>query len=120
MSNIPNIIRPAMGVSIPWQPPNFAAVRDVPMTIVSDLTPWLETAANRYLEPIASAKLGLNMYEDCEPVQLWPDASDSEVEAVIQAVYRQVLCRSLFARWRCLRCMYGYLWSLVLGRVPLS
>ena len=36
-------------------------------------------------------RLGTSLFEETEPVELWPGASESEVEIVIRAAYRQVL-----------------------------
>lgn len=36
-------------------------------------------------------RLGTSLFEETEPVELWPGASESEVEVVIRAAYRQVL-----------------------------
>ena len=38
-----------------------------------------------------ASKLGVALFEDTEPVELWPGRSEEEAEAVIRAVYRQVL-----------------------------
>ncbi|MEG4575924.1 phycobilisome linker polypeptide [Microcoleus sp. N3A4] len=38
-----------------------------------------------------ASQLGVALFEDTDPVQLWPGRSDEEAAAVIQAVYRQVL-----------------------------
>ncbi|MBO1347856.1 MAG: phycobilisome linker polypeptide [Hormoscilla sp. GUM202] len=38
-----------------------------------------------------ASELGVALFEDTEPVELWPGRSDEEVETVIRAVYRQVL-----------------------------
>lgn len=36
-------------------------------------------------------RLGTSLFEETEPVELWPGASESEVEVAIRAAYRQVL-----------------------------
>ncbi|GGA37844.1 phycobilisome linker polypeptide [Okeania sp. KiyG1] len=38
-----------------------------------------------------ASQLGVSLFEDTEPVELWPGRSSEEVESVIRAVYRQVL-----------------------------
>lgn len=38
-----------------------------------------------------ASQLGVALFEDTDPVQLWPGRSDEEAATVIQAVYRQVL-----------------------------
>jgi phycoerythrin-associated linker protein len=38
-----------------------------------------------------ASQLGVALYEETPPVELWPGASDEEAETVIRAVYRQVL-----------------------------
>ncbi|MBE9038056.1 phycobilisome linker polypeptide [aff. Roholtiella sp. LEGE 12411] len=38
-----------------------------------------------------ASRLGVALFEDTDPIELWPDRSEEEVETVIRAVYRQVL-----------------------------
>ncbi|MDB9518318.1 phycobilisome linker polypeptide [Roseofilum reptotaenium CS-1145] len=38
-----------------------------------------------------ASELGVSLYEETDPIEVWPGRSDEEVEAVICAVYRQVL-----------------------------
>lgn len=38
-----------------------------------------------------SSKLGVSLFEDIDPVELWSNRSTEEIEIVIRAVYRQVL-----------------------------
>lgn len=38
-----------------------------------------------------ASQLGVALYEETPPVELWPGASDGEADIVIRAVYRQVL-----------------------------
>lgn len=38
-----------------------------------------------------ASQLGVALFEDTDPIQLWPGRSDEEATTVIQAVYRQVL-----------------------------
>lgn len=38
-----------------------------------------------------ASQLGVGLFEDTKPVELWPGRSQEEVETVIRAVYRQVL-----------------------------
>ncbi|MBE9093384.1 phycobilisome linker polypeptide [Tychonema sp. LEGE 07203] len=38
-----------------------------------------------------ASQLGVALFEDTDPIQLWPGRSDEEAATVIQAVYRQVL-----------------------------
>ncbi len=38
-----------------------------------------------------ASQLGVGLYEDSEPVELWRGCSSTELETVIQAVYKQVL-----------------------------
>lgn len=38
-----------------------------------------------------ASELGISLFEDTDPVELWPGRSNEEVETVIRAVYRQVL-----------------------------
>ncbi|NEP01795.1 MAG: photosystem I reaction center subunit XII [Symploca sp. SIO2E9] len=38
-----------------------------------------------------ASQLGVSLFEETEPFELWPGRSDEEVEAIIKAVYRQVL-----------------------------
>jgi phycoerythrin-associated linker protein len=48
---------------------------------------------NTFVNPVLNpnVKLGVNLFVETEPVYLWSDPSPSEVDAVIRAVYRQVL-----------------------------
>lgn len=39
----------------------------------------------------SASQLGVALFEDTDPVQLWPGRSDEEASTVIKAVYRQVL-----------------------------
>ncbi|MDJ1176661.1 phycobilisome linker polypeptide [Roseofilum capinflatum] len=41
-----------------------------------------------------ASELGVSVYEETDPVELWPGQSGEELEAVIRAVYRQVLGNS--------------------------
>ncbi|MEH2196752.1 phycobilisome linker polypeptide [Nostoc sp.] len=38
-----------------------------------------------------ASRLGVALFEDTDPIDLWPSRSNEEVEAVIRAVYKQVL-----------------------------
>jgi len=38
-----------------------------------------------------ASRLGVALFEDTDPIELWPVRSEEEVETVIRAVYRQVL-----------------------------
>ncbi|AGY60544.1 phycobilisome rod-core linker polypeptide [Gloeobacter kilaueensis] len=38
-----------------------------------------------------ASELGISLFEDTDPIELWPGHSKEEVETVIRAVYRQVL-----------------------------
>lgn len=48
---------------------------------------------NTFANPVVNfeAKLGAGLFDETNPIRLWRDHSDSEVEIVIRAVYRQVL-----------------------------
>ena len=48
---------------------------------------------NTFINPVLTkaAELGVGLYEDSEPVQLFPHAPAAETEVVIRAIYRQVL-----------------------------
>ena len=48
---------------------------------------------NTFINPVLTkaAELGVGLYEDSEPVKLFPHASSAETEVVIRAIYRQVL-----------------------------
>ncbi|WP_193196580.1 phycobilisome linker polypeptide [Nostoc sp. MG11] len=39
----------------------------------------------------SASRLGVALFEDTDPIELWPGRSEEEVEIVIRAVYRQVL-----------------------------
>ncbi len=38
-----------------------------------------------------ASQLGVSLFEETEPIELWPGFSSSEIEIVIRGVYRQVL-----------------------------
>ncbi|MEH2379215.1 MAG: phycobilisome rod-core linker polypeptide [Nostoc sp.] len=38
-----------------------------------------------------ASRLGIALFEDTDPIDLWPNRSHEEVETVIRAVYKQVL-----------------------------
>ena len=46
-----------------------------------------------FINPMISpdAQLGVSLFDETDPIRLWQDHSDPEVEIVIRAVYRQVL-----------------------------
>jgi phycoerythrin-associated linker protein len=46
-----------------------------------------------FINPVVNpdAKLGLSLFDETNPVELWPHYSEAEVEAVIRALYKQVL-----------------------------
>jgi len=48
---------------------------------------------NTFVNPVVSpdALLGVRLFDETNPVRLWQDHADSDVELVIRAVYRQVL-----------------------------
>ncbi|MBD6620378.1 photosystem I reaction center subunit XII [Komarekiella sp. 'clone 1'] len=39
----------------------------------------------------SASRLGVALFEDTDPIELWPGRSEEEVETIIRAVYRQVL-----------------------------
>lgn len=49
--------------------------------------------ASTFISPVIgkASELGVGLYEDSEPVELFVHSSDAEIEVVIRAVYRQVL-----------------------------
>ena len=49
--------------------------------------------SNTFVNPVLtkSSALGIGLYEDSQPVELFPRASETEKENVIRAIYRQVL-----------------------------
>ncbi|MEH2296895.1 phycobilisome rod-core linker polypeptide [Nostoc sp.] len=38
-----------------------------------------------------ASRLGIGLFEDTDPIYLWPSRSNEEVETVIRTVYKQVL-----------------------------
>jgi len=38
-----------------------------------------------------ASALGVSLFEETDPIELWPESTESELETVIRAVYRQVL-----------------------------
>ena len=48
---------------------------------------------NSFVNPVVNpdSRLGVQPFDETSPVKLWAGASRSEIEAVIQAIYRQVL-----------------------------
>jgi phycobilisome core-membrane linker protein len=46
-----------------------------------------------FVNPVVNpdAKLGVRVFDETAPVQLWQDNSEAEIEVVIRAVYRQIL-----------------------------
>lgn len=38
-----------------------------------------------------TSRLGIGLFEDTDPIYLWPSRSNEEVETVIRTVYKQVL-----------------------------
>ncbi|NJP11378.1 MAG: phycobilisome linker polypeptide [Leptolyngbyaceae cyanobacterium RU_5_1] len=48
---------------------------------------------NTFVNPVVNpdANLGVSLFDETDPVRLWPEHSATEVEIVIRAVYRQVL-----------------------------
>ncbi|MEH2156855.1 hypothetical protein [Nostoc sp.] len=38
-----------------------------------------------------ASRLGIALFEDTDPIDLWPNRSNEEVETVIRSVYKQVL-----------------------------
>lgn len=48
---------------------------------------------NTFVNPVINpdASLGVRVFDETDPIRLWSDRSDPEVEMVIRAVYRQVL-----------------------------
>ncbi|MEO0825676.1 MAG: phycobilisome rod-core linker polypeptide [Cyanobacteria bacterium J06639_16] len=46
-----------------------------------------------FINPVVNpdSALGVQPFDDTEPIQLWPNRSEAEVDVVIRAVYRQVL-----------------------------
>ena len=48
-----------------------------------------------------AARLGVGLFEDTEPVELWPEASIEEIQIVIRAIYRQVLGNAYIMESEC-------------------
>ncbi|MEH1814266.1 MAG: phycobilisome rod-core linker polypeptide [Nostoc sp.] len=38
-----------------------------------------------------ASRLGVALFEDTDPIDLWPNRSNEDVETVIRSVYKQVL-----------------------------
>ena len=54
-----------------------------------------------FISPVIgrASELGVGLYEDFEPVELWNQNSGEEIEVVIRAAYRQVLGNA-HVKWR--------------------
>ena len=97
MGNAPSLVAYVSGTSMPPIPYAYVklegGVRPTqsfrPSSDFYVVDPGSSTPGFRTFE--TSALLGVKASQDCEPIQLWPDASDAEIDGVIQAVYRQVL-----------------------------
>ena len=96
MGNSPSLVAYVSGTSVPLIPYAYEKVEGGstipgprPSSDSYAVNPGYSVPGFRQVE--TSALLGVRAFQDNEPLQLWPDASDAEVDGVIQAVYRQVL-----------------------------